>query len=47
MRFKNALVNGSIVPIDYQPKTGDIIDIKTRKQKYSVNAGRLLIAKTN
>lgn len=47
LRFKNALVNGSIVPIDYQPKTGDIIDIKTRKQKYSVNAGRLLIAKTN
>lgn len=47
LRFKHALVNGSIVPIDYQPKTGDIVSIQTWRQKYSVNQGWLLIAKTN
>lgn len=35
LKFKNATVNGSIVPIDYQPKTGDIININTRKNQYT------------
>ncbi len=36
LRFKHAIVNGSIVPINYIPKTGDIIDIKTFRNKYTV-----------
>ncbi len=33
LRFKNAIVNGVIKPIGYIPKTGDIIDINTFRNK--------------
>ena len=35
LHFKHALVNNNIVPLDFQPKTGDIITITTRKNKIS------------
>lgn len=47
LRFKNALVNGSIVPIDYQPNTGDIVSINTWKNHIWVTATWLEVAKTS
>lgn len=41
LKFKNAFINGRIVPIDYTLKTGNIIDIKTYKNKYTATRGRL------
>ncbi len=35
LRFKHAIVNWSIVPINYIPKTWDIVDIKTFRNKYT------------
>lgn len=35
LRFKHAIVNGNIVPINYCPKTGDIVDIKIFRNKYT------------
>lgn len=46
LRFKNALVNGSIVPIDFSPGTGDIITINTWKNQYSANAWWIDVLKT-
>ena len=46
LRFKNALINGSIVPIDFQPKTGDVIQINTRKNQYSATVTWLEMLKT-
>ncbi len=37
LKFKNAFINGNIVPIDYQIKTGDIVSIETFKGKYTAN----------
>lgn len=41
LKFKNALVNREIKPISYIPKTGDIIMIQTRKNKYTANKAQL------
>lgn len=35
LKFKNAIVNGNIVWINYIPKSWDIIDIKTYRNKYT------------
>lgn len=35
LKYKNAFINGRIVPIDYTLKTWDIVDIKTFKNKYT------------
>lgn len=37
LKFKHALVNNRIVPIDFLIKTGDIIDIQTFKNKYTAS----------
>ncbi|HMY81050.1 MAG TPA: RelA/SpoT family protein [Candidatus Absconditabacterales bacterium] len=47
LKFKHALVNGAIVPIDFHPKTGDVISISTRNNKYSVNQSWLNIVKSS
>lgn len=47
LRFKNALVNGSIVPIDFEPKTGDIISINTWKNQYSAKSTWMDALKTS
>ena len=41
LKFRNAFINGRIVPIDYMLKTGNIIDIKTYKNKYTATRGWL------
>lgn len=47
LHFKNALVNGSIVPIDYQPNTGDIVTINTWKNHIWVTSTWIEVAKTS
>ena len=47
LRFKNALVNGSIVPIDYKPNTGDIVTINTWKNHIWVSASWTWSVKTS
>ncbi len=35
LKFKHAIVNGAIVPINHIPKTGDIVDIKVFRNKHT------------
>jgi len=37
-KFKNAFINGRIVPVDYIVQTWDIVDIKTFKNKITANS---------
>lgn len=46
LRFKNAIVNGEIVPMTYIPHTGDVIKINTFKYKYTANDHWISILKT-
>lgn len=41
LKFKLALVNSKIVPIDWRVKTWDIVDIQTFKHKYTATKSRL------
>lgn len=46
LRFKNAIVNGEIVPITYTPHTWDVVKINTFKYKYTANSQWISILKT-
>lgn len=46
LRFKNAIVNGEIVPITHVPNTWDIVKINTFRYQYTANKHRLWILKT-
>jgi len=46
LRFKNAMVNGAIKPINFKPKTWDVISINTFKNKPSATRYRLEFLKT-
>ena len=46
LRFKNAIVNGEIVPITYTPHTWDVVKINTFKYKYTANSHWISILKT-
>ena len=37
-KFKNAFINGRIVPLGHVLQTGDIVDIKTFKNKITATA---------
>ena len=41
LKFKSAIVNGQIKPINFIANTGDVISINTFKNKYSANKHRL------
>ncbi len=46
LRFKNALVNWRIVPIDYKLKNWDIVEIKVYKNRYSASKSWLNVLYT-
>lgn len=46
LKFKNAIVNRKIVPIDYKLSTSDIVEIQTFKNKYTASSGWLDILYT-
>ena len=46
LRFKNAIVNGEIVPMTYTPHTWDVVKINTFKYKYTANSHWTSILKT-
>lgn len=46
LRFKNAIVNGEIVPITYIPHTWDVVKINTFKYKYTANNHWVSILRT-
>lgn len=46
LRYRAGLVNGSIVPLDFQLKTGDIVNITTRKNQYSATQSRIYLLQT-
>ncbi|HOG14984.1 MAG TPA: RelA/SpoT family protein [Candidatus Absconditabacterales bacterium] len=46
LKFKNAIVNGEIVPITHIPNTGDIVKINTFRYQYTANKHRSSILKT-
>jgi GTP diphosphokinase / guanosine-3',5'-bis(diphosphate) 3'-diphosphatase len=47
LRFKNAIVNGEIVPITHIPNTWDIVKINTFRYQYTANKHWLSILKTS
>ena len=46
LKFKNAMVNGEIVPITHIPNTWDIVKINTFRYQYTANKHRSSILKT-
>lgn len=46
LRFKNAIVNGEIVPITHVPATWDVVQINTFRYRYTASKHRLSILKT-